>query len=197
MPDELHHIVHFQQGCLVLQAWFAFQTVFVIMQPADLQSCWAYFGPKLAKGAMWIGLIVVPLANISYFAYHAFLGDLMSEDNLIRPWCMTYAVMGVCELGAYFLIGRLILMILESTFDAAVESERIKLEKLEDDMLEEDEGVGEAKWYGHDIESRDIGNGPYRIGEPLKGKVNNDLYSMIFVSCFRSEYVLELKRKED
>ena len=37
--------------------------------------------------------------------------------------------------------------------------------------------------------------GPYRIDLPLDGGLREDLYSMIFASCFRAEYILYYKNK--
>lgn len=63
-------------------------------------------------------------------------------------------------------------------------------------MLDEDAGWDiHGEMYGK-LE-RSVGAGPYRIGEPLKGLISNDLYGMIFVSCFKAEFILELKRKQD
>ena len=79
---------------------------------------------------------------------------------------------------------------------AEVESERIRLEKLDEDELDDDAGFEfSADSYG-ELE-RSPGSGPYRIGEILKGKILTDLYGMIFACCFRAEYVLALKRIED
>jgi len=50
---------------------------------------------------------------------------------------------------------------------------------------------------GANYPERDAGTGPYRIDKTLVGKLNNELYSMIFVSCFRAEYVCKFKRQED
>ena len=93
-------------------------------------------------------------------------------------------------------MGRVLLDVVKFLLEEERESENTRLEKLDDEMLDEDAGwEPHGEMYGQ-IE-RSVGAGPYRIGEPLKGLITNDLYGMIFVSCFRAEYVLELKRKQD
>ena len=70
------------------------------------------------------------------------------------------------------------------------------MEKLEEDELDEDAGF-EYTEETYSKLAKSPGNGLYRIGKTLKGKINNDLYGMIWACCFRAEYVLALKRAED
>ena len=157
---------------------------------------WNNVGPQIAWLLTHIGFIVVPILNIGYFVYQWISSDIMKDEeaNICRPWYLTFALIGVCELLGYFFLGRLLIDCTQEFLAADIEEERIRLEKLDDDMLDEDAGFDTSDLtYGEAV--RDVGAGPYRIGKPLKGKVNNDLYSMIFVSCFRAAYVLDLKRK--
>lgn len=101
--------MRFQTGCLVIQAWWSIQIIFVTAVAADRDSWWVKAGPFLAKTLTWAALIVVPIANIAYFAYRWIAGDMMSDSNLLRAWCATFAAIGVTEILAFFVVGSIIL----------------------------------------------------------------------------------------
>ena len=42
---------------------------------------------------------------------------------------------------------------------------------------------------------RDAGSGPYRMHKPIG--VREDLYSMLFVMCFRPEYIQHYKQEKE
>lgn len=161
-----------------------------------MHGCWSKFGPYLAWILTHVGFIVVPVINIGFFVYHWVFGEIMDEEDILRPWFLTFAFIGVFELLGYFFLGRILVNVLIEGLQMEKEAERIRLEKIEEDELDDDAGFEFSDdCYGK--ARREPGCGPYRIGESLKDKIENDLYGMIYVCCFRAEYVLHFKRKEE
>jgi len=80
--------------------------------------------------------------------------------------------------------------------------ENQKLEDFNQQDLDQDESVAKGGFgiigYGEDNLKRKPGTGPYRILKPIQ--MRDDLYSMIFATCFHPEYVLhadiEAKKKD-
>ena len=101
---------------------------FIVLRTKQLQSGWSKFGPKLSWFLTHLGLIVVPLANISYFIYLWKVKDILAESNIVRSWFVTFALIGVFELFGYFAMGRVLLLIVKQMLDEEIEAEKIKLE---------------------------------------------------------------------
>ena len=195
MWEETLHMFNVMYTLLALQAWFVLHVTFVVVRSSKM-ACWSKLGPRLSWFLTHLGFIIVPVINIGYFVWNWVYGDIMDEKDILRPWFLTFFFISIFEILGYFFLGRILVDVVNATLDAEVEDERIRLEKLDEDELDEDAGFeftdlcyGEAE--------RDVGSGPYRIGEPLKDKISNDLYGMIYACCFRAEYVLHFKRKED
>ena len=114
-----------------------------------MMGCWSKFGPYLAWILTYVGLLIVPLVNIGYFAYHWKFGNIMDPNDILRTWYMTFALIGVCELIGFFLIGHILVKVVKDMLKAEKEGEIIRLEKLEEDELDDDAGFEyNAESYG-------------------------------------------------
>ena len=74
------------------------------------------------------------------------------------------------------------------------EKERIRLEKMEEEDLDEDElnndeGIADE---GYGDVKRERGSGPYRLRKKIE--IRDDLYSMIFATCYHPEYVKHARK---
>ena len=78
-----------------------------------MEGCWSRFGPYLAWVLTYVGLVLVPLLNIGFFAYHWAFGKIMDDDDVMKPWFITFALIGVFELIAYFLIGHVLISVVK------------------------------------------------------------------------------------
>lgn len=83
-------------------------------------------------------------------------------------------------------------------------SKNDKREELEMTQLIGDQGT-ECDWDAYAVKNddgtyklkRENGTGPYRIDEPLDRGLREDLYSLIFATTIRPEYVLHYKKKHE
>ena len=70
---------------------------------------------------------------------------------------------------------------------------------MDEEELDEDEylkdGGFNTEGYGVNKDDRDRGSGPYRLHEPIE--IREDLYSMIFATCFHPEYVKAIDDEKD
>lgn len=63
---------------------------------------------------------------------------------------------------------------------------------MDEDEILRDGGYAEQ---GYGDKKRKTGHGPYRLGESIP--IRDDLYSMIFITCFHPEYVKYLDDEKD
>ena len=96
LTEKTNHMLNFQYIILGIQAAFVFHVTFVILRTRNSKGCWNKCGPVVSWIFTHVGLILCPLCNIGYFAYHWITGyGIMDDDFIVGPWLFCYAVMGV------------------------------------------------------------------------------------------------------
>ena len=155
-----------------------------------------------------IAFLCAPVVNIGLVVWKMIDGTVKypfqsdhDPKDVFASWFVTLALVNVMTLLLYWqLIRSLELMVCDQLADLDEEQEIKEPTEKEKQMVEYDfRGYrNEIDIYGRQIRSnfyRVPGTGPYRLGKNIS--VRCDLYSMLFVTCMRPEYVWHFKNEAE
>ena len=165
---------------------------------------WWKFGHYVSWLNMKILFIVLPLVYIGLFTWKTVDGTIFSDKNKIfASWFGAYAILSLFTIIAYFFI----IKDLEATIGESLGEMDEQKAKEEEDKEEIEQKLKRQNTYGYRGQSgseyfREPGAGPLRISshktERNKAiKIRNDLYSMLFVTSMRPEYIWHWKHRSD
>ena len=209
MTDNFHAVFNF---LLILQAIQTVICLFLTFGPLLLgksNPCSCICGRKLAYILVKLCFVVLPILTIVVVVWQTIVGTIalpfretQQTEDVFAVWPIFCALINVFVLIYYFTF------ILEEIVQAIAEEpqdndEDQKKEETAGEDQEKEETAGEDPTRFHyDFRGkngekyyRDPGTGPYRIGRTIK--VRPDLYSMLFVSSMRPEYIFHIKCLEE
>ena len=158
--------------------------------------CWHKSGPVIHWCLAQLTFLIIPICSIVYWAVEF----KTVHNGFFAVWFLVYPLMNVLTIfPIYFIIRNDIIKSKRAQLKKEDDADRRRLEKLDEEELDEDEylkdGGFSTEGYGVNKDDRDRGAGPYRLHEPIE--IREDLYSMIFATCFHPEYVKAIDDEKD
>ena len=154
--------------------------------------CWRKSGPVIHWCLAQLSFLVIPICSIVYWAVEF----KTVHNGFFASWFLIYPLMNVLTIFPFYFIIHNIIKIKKLRLKQEDDIEKRRLERLDQEDLDDDELAkdGDRVDDSYGKKKRDRGSGPYRLGEPIE--IREDLYSMIFATCFHPEYVKHVEDEQ-
>ena len=208
MSDSFQEIVTGLMILQIIQTTIMLLTVFTPMQlNKETNPCWFRNGRKVFRLLTKINFVLIPILTIGLTVWKALNGTIHVHletrediDDVFTVWPIACSLTNLFVMIYY-------LWIIRPYFEPAIcgsfENLTDDIEEEEEEIkAEEDEGPKDLSRFHYDYRGvhgekyfRRAGDGPYRINKTIK--VRLDMYSMLFVTSMRAEYIYHFKTKEE